>query len=161
MLWLELAWLSSTRLSGRPTNSTVSSRPGVTYGLMILVTVACGALAWRHRSLVIAVLGLAGGFATPLLLSTGTDNPIGLFGYILVLDTGLLFLAQRRRWPLLGLLGLLATVFYQAAVDLSRDGSRTDGAGASHSRSIRGSLRAYREPVPSPGPAPASAASGS
>ena len=86
----------------------------VGYGLMILVTVACGALAWRHRSLVIAVLGLAGGFATPLLLSTKTDNPIGLFGYILVLDVGLLFLAQRRRWPVLGLLGLLATVFYQA-----------------------------------------------
>ena len=86
----------------------------VGYGLMILVTVACGALAWRHRSLVIAVLGLVGGFATPLLLSTEADNPIGLFGYILVLDTGLLFLAQRRRWPILALLGFLATVFYQA-----------------------------------------------
>jgi len=83
-------------------------------GLMILVTVACGMLAWRHRSLVIAVLGLAGGFATPLLLAATKDNPIGLFVYILLLDTGLLVLARRRRWPILGILGLLATVFHQS-----------------------------------------------
>ncbi len=84
------------------------------YGLMILVTVACGVLAWRHRSLVIAVLGLTGGFATPLLLSTGSDNPVGLFGYILLLDAGLLTLARRRGWPVLGIFGLAATAFYQA-----------------------------------------------
>jgi len=84
------------------------------YVLMILVTVACGVLSWRHRSLVIAILGLAGGFVTPLLLSSGSDNPIGLFGYLLLLDTGLLTLARRRGWPVLGILGLAATAFYQA-----------------------------------------------
>ena len=87
---------------------------GPAYASMIVVTVACGVLAWRHRSLVIAILGLAGGFATPLLLATGADHPIGLFGYILLLDAGLLVLAQRRRWPVLGILGLAATVLYEA-----------------------------------------------
>ncbi len=86
---------------------------GPAYASMILVTAACGVLAWRHRSLVIAILGLAGGFATPLMLATGSDHPIGLFGYILLLDAGLLVLAQRRRWPVLGVLGLAATLLYE------------------------------------------------
>ena len=81
--------------------------------LMIAVTGTCTVLAARHASLEIAVLGLAGGFATPLLLSSGSDRPIGLFGYILLLDVALLVLAQRRRWPALALLSLGGTVFYE------------------------------------------------
>lgn len=81
--------------------------------LMILVTLVCGLLAWRRRSQVIAVLGLMGGFATPLLLSTGQDRPLGLFSYILLLDIGLVILARRHRWPGLGFLALAATVLYQ------------------------------------------------
>jgi uncharacterized membrane protein len=83
--------------------------------LMIAVTGACTALAYRNASLVIAMIGLIGGFATPFLLSTGEDRPIALFSYILLLDACLLFVAQRRRWPVLGLVSLLGTLFYQAA----------------------------------------------
>src|SRR5690606_8659639 len=59
-------------------------------------------------------LGLAGGFATPLLLSSGQNNPIGLFGYLLLLNVGLFALAREKKRPLLSLLGLAATTFYQA-----------------------------------------------
>lgn len=83
------------------------------YGLMILITIVCGLLSWRHRGRDIAMLGMIGGFLTPLLLSTGQDNPIGLFAYILMLDVGLLVLARARRWPLLGALSLIGTVLYQ------------------------------------------------
>jgi len=86
---------------------------GTAFPLMILVTVACGALAWRYRSQVIAVLGLAGGFATPVLLSSGTDRPFTLFGYLLLLNAGVLALALRRGWSLLAALGLGVTVLYQ------------------------------------------------
>jgi uncharacterized membrane protein len=95
---------------------------GFAYVLMILVTVTCGLLSWRHSAREIAVLGLVGGFATPILLSTGSDNPIGLFAYVLMLDSGLLVLARKRRWPLLMMLGLLGTVFYQFAWILGRMG---------------------------------------
>ncbi len=84
------------------------------FGGMIAVTAACTALSYRHASLVIALIGLLGGFATPLLLSTGTPRPIGLFAYILLLDSCLLFIANRRGWPLLALLSLVGTLFYQA-----------------------------------------------
>jgi uncharacterized membrane protein len=80
---------------------------------MIATTAAGTALAWRHASLVIALLGLAGGFATPLLLASRIENPIGLFAYLLLLDVGVLVLAIRRRWPLLAIASLVATVLYQ------------------------------------------------
>jgi hypothetical protein len=86
---------------------------GLCFGLMILVTATCGLLAVRHASQLVAVLGLIGGFATPLLLQSGADRPIGLFGYVLLLDLGLLAVGHRRRWPWLSLLGLGGTVLLQ------------------------------------------------
>src|SRR5882672_4459900 len=83
------------------------------FGLMVLVTAACCLLAVRHSSLLIAVLGLVGGFATPLLLASGTDRPIGLFGYVLLLDLGLLAVGRKGAWPSLGVLCLLGTVLMQ------------------------------------------------
>ncbi len=87
---------------------------GFGFFLMILITTACGALSWRYQAKEVAVLGLIGGFATPILLSTGSDNPIGLFGYVLLLDVGLLWLARERRWPWLTAMALAGTFFYQA-----------------------------------------------
>jgi uncharacterized membrane protein len=82
----------------------------VAWGLMALVTVVAGLLAVKRDALVVAVLGLVGGFATPLLLGQGEDRPLGLFGYLLLLDLGLFAVARRRRWPSLGLLALLGTL---------------------------------------------------
>ncbi len=93
---------------------------GVAYLLMVLVTLVCGLLSWRYRSLVVAMLGLVGGFATPALLSSGSNNPIGLFSYILLLNLGLLTLARRRGWPILALVSLVMTGLYQAGWILTR-----------------------------------------
>jgi hypothetical protein len=87
--------------------------PGAVFVLMVVVTVAACLLSWRHESLVIAVIGLVGGFATPVFASTGSDRPIGLFGYLLMLDVGVLLLARRMRWPLLALLALAGTTLYE------------------------------------------------
>lgn len=95
---------------------------GLAFALMALVTVACGALSWRRGSRVTAVLGLVGGFATPGLLSTGQDHPIGLFGYLLLLNLGVLVLALRRGWSFLAALSLGMTTFYQGFWILERMG---------------------------------------
>ncbi len=89
--------------------------PGVVFLLMVVVTAAACALSFRHESLVIAVIGLVGGFLTPIFASSGSDRPIGLFGYLLLLDVGVLLLARRMRWPVLALLALGGTTFYQVA----------------------------------------------
>ncbi len=84
------------------------------FTLMVLVTATCCLLAIRHATLLVAVLGLVGGFATPLMLSSEADRPIGLFGYVLLLDLGLLAVGRTRRWPSLGLLSLVGTFVMQA-----------------------------------------------
>jgi hypothetical protein len=87
--------------------------PVPTFLLMVLVTTAAFLLAIRLDALVIAILGMLGGFLTPPLLSTGQDNPFGLFGYIAILDAGLILVALHRRWFFLTALGAFATAFMQ------------------------------------------------
>ena len=81
-----------------------------TFALMAMVTVVACLLAVRHDSMFIAVLGLLGGFATPIVLSMGEDKPIGLFSYILLLDVGLIWVAVRKQWNVIVLLSLAATL---------------------------------------------------
>ena len=83
------------------------------FSMLALVTVVAVLLSIRRDSIFIALLGLAGGFSTPALLSTGRDNPFGLFGYLLLLNAGLGWVAYRKRWPALVGLSLLFTTIYQ------------------------------------------------
>src|SRR5437899_5527631 len=80
-----------------------------TFLLMTLITAVAFVLAVRLNAIVVAVLGIAGGFLTPVLLSRGEDNSLGLFGYIALLDIGLLAVAQRQRWNVLPILGAVGT----------------------------------------------------
>src|SRR5437867_2608606 len=87
-----------------------------TFLLMTLITAVAFLLAVRLNAIVVAVLGIAGGFLTPLLLSTGQDHPLGLFVYVALLDIGLLAIAQRQRWSALPTLGAVGTVLMQFAL---------------------------------------------
>ncbi|HZA38565.1 MAG TPA: DUF2339 domain-containing protein [Candidatus Baltobacteraceae bacterium] len=84
-----------------------------TFLLMTLITAVAFLLAVRMNAIVVAILGMAGGFLTPILLSTGQDNPLGLFGYIALLDIGLLMVARRKEWSALPVLGAVGTVLMQ------------------------------------------------
>ena len=88
--------------------------PGVVaFALLALVTAVAVALSIRRESLFIAVLGLLGGFATPALLSTGENQPIPLFAYLLLLNIGLAWVAFRQKWPALGWMTVILTAVYQ------------------------------------------------
>lgn len=83
--------------------------------LMAATTGLAVLLAARYTALSVAMLGLIGGFLTPVLLSTGTDNQAGLFGYIAVLDAGVLALAYYKRWGSLNYAAFAATSLMFAA----------------------------------------------
>ncbi|MDF1799981.1 MAG: DUF2339 domain-containing protein [Planctomycetota bacterium] len=87
--------------------------PTLAFGLMGLVTALGCVLALRGDSLVTAQVGLVGGFATPLLLSSTSVQPFGLFGYLLLLDVALLFLGRRRGWPSVGLMAIVGTALFE------------------------------------------------
>jgi len=86
----------------------------VTFGMMTLITAVAFLLAVRMEAQVVAVLGMLGGFLTPILCSTGQDNPGGLFGYIALLDIGVLAVAKHKRWLHLTALAAAGTIFMQA-----------------------------------------------
>ena len=81
-------------------------------GAMILVTAWNAYMAWSQNSQILAAYALAGGFATPLLLSTGGNHEIFLFTYILAIDIATVVLVRLKSWPRL-LLGVFpATVAF-------------------------------------------------
>jgi len=81
-----------------------------TFLLMALITAAAFVMAARLDAQVIAVLGILGGFLTPMLINSGHDNPAGLFGYIGLLVAGLVAVALHRGWVYLVPLGAAGTV---------------------------------------------------
>jgi len=78
--------------------------------LMAGVTATAVLLSVRLNALPVAILGLVGGFLTPVLLSTGVDNEIGLFTYVALLDAGVLAVAYFKRWRSLDFLSFAGTV---------------------------------------------------
>lgn len=77
--------------------------------LMGAVTALAVLLAARFSAQAIAALGLAGGFLTPVLLSSRQSNEVALFGYMTLLNCGVLALAQARGWRALNYLAFTAT----------------------------------------------------
>lgn len=77
--------------------------------LMILVTVAAGVVALRHHSLLIAVLGMAGGYLTPFMIESDAPSLVSLFSYVLLLGIGVFFMAWRKEWRILNYLSFAAT----------------------------------------------------
>jgi uncharacterized membrane protein len=65
--------------------------------LMVAVTLAALGLALRHGAPA-AVMGLVGGFLTPVLVGQGSENSVPLLTYLALLNAALFALASRRGW---------------------------------------------------------------
>ena len=79
------------------------------FALMILVTIAAGVIAIRRNSLLIAILGIAGGYLTPFMIETQNPSVVSFLGYLLLLGSGVLFIAWRKDWRILNYIGFAAT----------------------------------------------------
>lgn len=85
----------------------------VTFVAMSVVTALAATIAVRHAALFTAGIGLVGGLATPVLLSTGVDRPVAFFSYLVVLAVGFLHVAARRQWPVITVLSVVGTSLLQ------------------------------------------------
>jgi len=83
--------------------------PGPAFVLMVAVAMLSAALAVLQDARSRAVIGALGGFVTPLIVSTGSDNATALFAYYLVLDAGIAAVAWFKTWRALNLVGFFAT----------------------------------------------------
>ncbi len=79
------------------------------FGLLLVICAASVGLAVLQRALSLAMLASLGGYAAPLLLSTGGGSHIALFSFYLLLSTGILFISIWQHWRELNLLGMLFT----------------------------------------------------
>jgi len=86
------------------------------FALMALITLSAGVMAVRFNSPLVAVLGIIGGYGTPIMLSTGVVDFAGLFAYMLVLGGGILGISYKKNWHLLSYLSFLCTygLFFMA-----------------------------------------------
>ncbi len=69
-----------------------------TFALMVMFTILTVAAALFYNRQVIAHIGLVGAYAVPFLLSTDSGNYLALFGYMAVVNAGILAVSVKRIW---------------------------------------------------------------
>ncbi len=82
---------------------------GFALAIMVAVCALSTAIALLQNSRTLAVIGFAGGFLAPILASTGGGSHVVLFTYYLLLNLAILFIAFKRSWRILNLVGFIFT----------------------------------------------------
>jgi uncharacterized membrane protein len=82
---------------------------GAAFAALGLVCAFAAVIAVAQNAMAMAFIGFAGGFAAPILVSTGQGNHVGLFSYYLLLGVAIAGLAWAKAWRPLNLLGFFAT----------------------------------------------------
>ncbi len=81
--------------------------------ILIIITILSILLSLYYNQKILAIFSILGGFASPLLVSSGTGSYITLFSYIFILNTGMLILAYKKKWIVVSLLSYFLTyIFY-------------------------------------------------
>ncbi|MCP5162917.1 MAG: DUF2339 domain-containing protein [Hahellaceae bacterium] len=82
---------------------------GLCFSLLTGVVLMGVGIALLQDAMILAAIAVAGGFASPLLASTGTGSHVELFGYYLVLNLGILAVSWFKAWRVLNWLGFMFT----------------------------------------------------
>ncbi|MFK7697930.1 DUF2339 domain-containing protein [Pseudomonas caspiana] len=83
--------------------------PTLGFALLIVVMLFSAMLAITQNSLALACAATLGGFAAPILSSTGQGSHITLFSYFALLNVGVFAIAWFKTWRLLNLIGFFGT----------------------------------------------------
>jgi uncharacterized membrane protein len=81
----------------------------VAFVLMVVITAFSVLISVSYNRMELAILSLIGGFAVPFMISTGSGNYQVLFGYIAILDVGILVITYYKKWSLVNLLAFIFT----------------------------------------------------
>ncbi len=83
--------------------------------ILIVITILAVLLSLAYDKQELAVIAIFGGFATPIMVSTGEGNYKVLFTYILILDIGMLVLSYYKKWNVVNFVANFATLILFAA----------------------------------------------
>lgn len=84
--------------------------PVVAFGFMAVVTIGTIVISLANATISLAVIGILGGFITPFAVSSGTDDMLGVFAYITLLNLGILAISVFKKWQLLVYIGYAGTI---------------------------------------------------
>jgi len=94
--------------------------PAAAFALLVAIAAFSAVLAVRQDSLALAAVGVIGGFAAPILTSSGSGNHVILFAYYALLNAGIFGIAWFKAWRLLNLLGFVCTFIVGTAWGVTR-----------------------------------------
>lgn len=83
--------------------------------IMLIITAFAVILSITYDRAELAVLAILGGFASPLLISTGAGNYKILFTYITILNIGMLVLAYFKKWNIVNIVSYACTILLYGA----------------------------------------------
>ncbi len=83
----------------------------IAFGFVFLITATAVILSLR-QGMIVALVGLVGGFLMPALLHTDAPKPAALFSYLLLLELGLIAVTFKRKWWALSLATLVASMVW-------------------------------------------------
>jgi len=81
----------------------------IAFILMFIVVILGSFLSLHQNSLPLALFSTVGGFLAPILTSTGDGSHVMLFSYYFFLNLGIFFMAWKRAWRVLNVIGFLFT----------------------------------------------------
>lgn len=85
----------------------------VAFIILIVITVFSVILSLLYNRKELALFSLLGGYASPLMVSTGSGNYIILFSFTLILNSGMLLISMRKNWRIIGTVSFICTqLFY-------------------------------------------------
>ncbi|MEX2672718.1 MAG: DUF2339 domain-containing protein [Phycisphaeraceae bacterium] len=87
--------------------------PAIGAGGLIIVTAVAVVMSLRH-GMIVALLGLLGGFLMPALTGMTDQSALQFFGYLMLLQTALVLLGRYRGWWVLMVLTLVGSLGWTA-----------------------------------------------
>jgi uncharacterized membrane protein len=82
---------------------------------MLIITAAGIILSLRYDAISLMMVALIGGFATPLMASSGQNNQFGLLSYVALLDMAILAVSIFKKWREVNVAGFMGTVILFSA----------------------------------------------
>lgn len=83
------------------------------FGMLIAITLFSVILSLLYNRKELALFSLLGGYASPLLVSTGAGNYVVLFSFLFILNCGMLVISMRKKWGIIGIVSFVCTqLFY-------------------------------------------------
>lgn len=81
----------------------------ITFAIMVLFTVITVALAMYYNRQVIAHFGMVGAYLVPFLVGDPDSSVVVLFVYMVIINSGILFISTKKQWKPLNYLAFVAT----------------------------------------------------